>query len=301
MQLSQVVVEVPQAVAEAVANHLLETGASGIELRDATTLLASTEGRTQLVAFLPAAEVEARVATLGRYLEALRSGGAGVDPWSYRHEPVADEDWRERYKAFFTVSRVGRRLVVCPSWERFDPTPDDVVVTIDPGQAFGTGTHASTRLCLRAIERIDWLSSSPQTVLDLGCGSGLLAVAAARLWPQARVQALDVDPIAVEVARETAERNGVAERVRCAEGSIEAAAGSFDLVLANIQADVLAPMRASLLERLSERGRVVLSGLLVEEAPAVVDAYVAELSVEPEFSEDEAGWRMVILRRCTPS
>lgn len=297
VDLRRLVVGVPQAAADAVSNHLVEAGLPGVQLRDETTIEATEPGRAEIVAFVRAAEVDARAAALGRYVAQLRGAGMAVDPWSWRQEPLDEVDWRTGWKASFKVTRVGRRFVVRPAWEAYDPAPTDVVLAVDPGQAFGTGTHATTRLCLRAIERVDRLWGAPEAVLDLGCGSGLLAVAAARLWPRARVQGVDVDPAAVEAARRTAEQNGVADHARFAPGSIAAASGSFDLVLANLEAKTLVDLHPEVVGRLTPRGRAVLAGLLEADAPAVVRAYAEDLRMEPEYSEDEEGWRMVVVRR----
>lgn len=291
--------QIPETIAEVVSSHLSEIGSIGfgVELRDSTTLLAVDLGRTEVVAFVADEDFETRLRALTVLLDSLREDGLQVDPWSWRDETVADEDWADRYKAFFKTTRVGRRIVVRPAWEHYVQLPDDLVLSIDPGRAFGTGTHPTTRLCLRALERIAWLWTPPHAVLDLGCGSGLLAVAAARLWPRVRVQAVDIDPTAVEVARNTCARNGLVDRIQCLTGSLEVAKGSFDLIVANLDLKTLCELRPELMGRLSHVGRAILSGVLAEDFARVVDAFIEDPRVEPEFSEEEAGWRAVIVRR----
>lgn len=172
---------------------------------------------------------------------------------------IAESDWAEAWKQHLTVLHLGRRLVVRPSWLPYTPTAEEVVVELDPGMAFGTGTHPTTQMCLLAIEE---RVRPGARVLDLGTGSGILAIAAAKLGA-ARVLALDTDPQAVTVARENVWRNGVADRVRVARGSLAQAIGRFDLIAVNILAQVLVEMaREGLAQRLAPGGVLIAAGLL---------------------------------------
>ncbi len=172
---------------------------------------------------------------------------------------VAETDWAEAWKQHLTVLHIGRRLVVRPSWLPYTPTEEEVVLELDPGMAFGTGTHPTTQMCLLALEeRI----RPGARVLDLGTGSGILAIAAAKLGA-GRVLALDTDPQAVAVARENVRRNGVVDRVRVARGSLAQAIGRFDLVVVNILAQVIMEMAdQGLARRLTPEGVLVAAGLL---------------------------------------
>jgi ribosomal protein L11 methyltransferase len=183
---------------------------------------------------------------------------------------IAETDWAEAWKQHLTVLHVGQRLVIRPSWLPYTPAEGEVVVELDPGMAFGTGTHPTTQMCLLALE--DRVRPGAR-VLDLGTGSGILAIAAAKLGA-GRVLALDTDPQAVSVARENVYRNGVADRVRVARGSLAQAIGRFDVVVVNILANVLIEMAEhGLARRLARDGRLIAAGLLIGQEEEVRDAF----------------------------
>lgn len=183
---------------------------------------------------------------------------------------VAETNWAETWKKHLTVLHIGRRLVVRPSWLPYLPTDEEVVLELDPGMAFGTGTHPTTQMCLLALEERVWPGAR---VLDLGTGSGILAIAAAKLGA-GRVLALDTDPEAVAVARENVVRNGIADRVRVARGSLAQAIGRFDLIAVNILAQVIVEMlEQGLARRLAPDGVLVTAGLLAGQEEEVRDAF----------------------------
>jgi ribosomal protein L11 methyltransferase len=210
---------------------------------------------------------------------------------------VDEHEWRDRWREFFRPSRVGRRFVVCPPWHDPPGGADDLVLLVDPGQAFGTGAHPSTRLCLRAIERLARLAPPPSSVLDAGCGSGILSAAAALVFGAGcEVTAIDVDPDAVEATTRTLRQNALpAVQARCVP--LAAVEGAFDLVLANLQADALIAHRDRLSGIVSGRGWLVLSGLLAAEAGSVAQEFCAVGELRTEYTEDEGEWRAVFLRR----
>jgi ribosomal protein L11 methyltransferase len=185
---------------------------------------------------------------------------------------VADRDWTQEWKKDYRPVRVGRRLMIVPSWMEAEAAAGDVVLRLDPGMAFGTGMHPTTQLCLEALEeRI----RPGAEVIDLGCGSGILAIAALRLGA-ARASGWDVDPEAVEVARENAALNGVAPRFEVRLGSLQdllAESRSAPVVAANILAGILREMlRASLGETVRPGGCLILSGILEEQSGSVESA-----------------------------
>jgi ribosomal protein L11 methyltransferase len=160
--------------------------------------------------------------------------------------------------------------LIVPSWEEPQPQPSDIVLRLDPGMAFGTGGHETTRLCLELLEQI--MDNMPTllspSVLDLGTGSGILAMAAVQLGA-GRVCAVDIDPLAVEVAQENLAINGLADQVECSTTPLESLDGCFDVILANILAEELVRLAPFLNERLSAGGSLVLSGILVEKEELV--------------------------------
>jgi ribosomal protein L11 methyltransferase len=231
---------------------LWEAGTAGFEVRGAP------EGRVELVVFFAD---DAPLLTL-----ALLPPGAALEP-----AVVPEVDWVERFRAGFRAFRVGR-FVVAPTWEAPDgPSPE--VLVIDPGRAFGTGTHETTRLCLGALEDLAARRPLGRT-LDLGSGTALLAIAAARLGA-GPVFASDIDPEATRSSRHHARINGARLGVVRADGGRGLRAGSFDLVLANLMALLLVDRSAEIRSLLAPGGALVLSGLLVEDLPFVSEAFAA--------------------------
>lgn len=208
---------------------------------------------------------------------------------------VAEEDWAESWKEHFHVERFGRRIVVVPSWRTHAPAPDDVVITLDPGMAFGTGQHETTRMCLEALERA---VRPGMAVLDAGCGSGILSLAAAKLGAGA-VLAVDVDPDCVRVTRENAGANGVDTTVTAATGSLgeawpfdEPADGRFDVVVANIIARVVIEIAGPLVRALKPGGRLIVSGVIGEREREVADA-LAAAGAGVESTRAMGDWRCI--------
>jgi len=264
-------IEVAAEAAELVASEVAElTG--GVEVRDAGTLVRAAEGRAAIVAQCAPEAADAVLAAALDTCARARAAGLRVDPVSVRRREAHEDEWRDVWKQYFRATRVGRTFVVRPSWDPGTIEDGDRVIDLDPGRAFGTGGHATTRLVIALAEEIG--ERSVARFLDLGCGSGILAVAAARLWPRAAGLAVDVDPEATACARENLERNRV-ETVATRTGTLADARGPFDVVLANIQADVLLPLAGALVAALAPGATLVLSGLLTEAAPPVLAAYLA--------------------------
>jgi ribosomal protein L11 methyltransferase len=186
---------------------------------------------------------------------------------------VHEADWAEAWKAHFPVLRVGRRLVIKPTWRRHRAAAGDVVLALDPGMAFGTGLHPTTRLCLAALETIaDAGLLAGARVLDVGCGSGILAIAAAKLGA-ATVLGVDTDPIAVEASIANAARNGLASRLTARGGSLPSGDPAHDVVLANLIASVLIALAEPLRDELRPGGALLASGIFIDREEAVRSAF----------------------------
>ena len=205
------------------------------------------------------------------------------------------EDWAEGWKQNFSVFHVGKRLVIRPSWEDYVPAAGEVVVEIDPGMAFGTGTHGTTQLCLEMIAELLDRPDPPMNMLDVGTGSGILALGAAALGCQ-RVVANDIDPDALSVARENIDKNNCAEQIEISEQPLEKLPGQFELIVANIMAEENIRLRHAFMEHLRPGGWLVLSGILKEKEQLVRDGF-ADLSLEffPSRYQDE--WVCLLLCR----
>jgi ribosomal protein L11 methyltransferase len=212
---------------------------------------------------------------------------------------VHESDWAHAWKAHFPVLRVGRRLVIRPTWRRHRRrrSPDDVVVALDPGMAFGTGLHPTTRLCLAGIER--WADEGrlgpAVRALDVGCGSGILAIAAVKLG-LGRALGLDTDPIAIAATGHNAARNHVARRVQARRGSIPSGERPFDLVLANLIASVLIALAPALREELAPGGRLLASGIFEDRDGDVRRAFGAA-GLEVVRDDREGEWVLLEAER----
>ena len=214
-----------------------------------------------------------------------------------RSRAVADADWAEAWKRHFPVLRVGRHLVVRPSWRRHRRRREDIVIDLDPGMAFGTGQHATTRLCLQALEE---RLTPGAAVLDVGTGSGILAVAAALLGAT-RVDALDIDPAAYQAATENAARNGVEAVVRVGRGSLgkawpfpKEATAAYDLVLANLSSRLVQELAQPLVAALRPDGVAFVSGVIEEHQNVCCAALAAAGGTITEVRADEA-WRLLVM------
>ena len=216
---------------------------------------------------------------------------------------VHEADWANAWKAHFPVLRIGRRIVIRPTWRRHRRQPGDVVLALDPGMAFGTGLHPSTRLCLAALEGLadrgvltgGAVDGAAARVLDVGSGSGILAIAAARLGARS-VLAVDVDPIAVEASASNARRNRLARVVRAREGSAPSGEGPFDVVLANLIASLLITRADGLVADLRPGGVLLASGIFENREADVAAAFAARgLTVERRWEEGE--WVALEVRR----
>jgi ribosomal protein L11 methyltransferase len=182
---------------------------------------------------------------------------------------VDDADWTDAWKRHYVPQRIGR-VVIVPSWVPYEAAPDDAVVILDPGMAFGTGLHPTTRACLDLLQGIEPV---PPRVLDVGCGSGILALAALRLGAESAV-GWDTDPLAVDAARANAERNGLEGRLEVRQGSTpKMAEERYPLVLANLVAAVLVDLAPRLAAHLAPGGVLVAGGIIAERADEVVQAF----------------------------
>ncbi len=286
-------ISVPVARGEAAEATDEIAGLLALELPDAA---AGVEVRAEeIVYWVPVARGETALADARRVVAALAAAGRPLEASAVVSRPAAPEaEWRDAWKRYFRTVRLTRQIVVVPSWDSHRAAPEDRVIHLDPGQAFGTGAHASTRLVLEMMQELADGGEFPSRVLDLGTGSGILALAAAALWPGAEVHAVDDDPVAVQVARENAAANRTALHI-----GGDWPDGVFDLALANIQADVLTGLADALCARLAPGGYLILSGLLSEQVGAVAAAYAARgpATVRIAASREDPAWSAALLRR----
>ena len=274
--------------ADALADALLEQGALAATIEDAD---AGTPDETPQFGepgsiTRPGWEHSRVVALLDPAVDARRLVGvcaalAGLDEApSYTQEEVAEQDWVRLTQAQFEPIRVSERLWIVPSWHQ-PPDPQAIVLVLDPGMAFGTGSHPTTRLCLEWLESVVTPATS---VLDYGCGSGILAIASARLGAT-DVLGVDIDVQAVSASISNAERNGVEARFQSSERPLD---GQFDIVVANILANPLRVLAPAICAHVRPGGRLALSGILVEQADELISAYASYLPLQRVDTRD--GW-----------
>lgn len=266
---------------------------------DISAASAGTEQRGDEVVFwVAAADVAAALDETRDAVTRWAAGGAAVDPTRVRSAAAMPEaEWRDAWKRYFKVSRLTRQFVVVPSWEPYTPVEGDIAIDLDPGMAFGTGTHASTRLVLEHMQALLDSGFAPARIADVGCGSGILAIAAVKCWPGSTCLAVDNDPIAVQATAENAAHNEVGDRIASAITPINDVTETFPLVLANIQAHVLRALKTALVRATGDK--LILSGLLTPQAAPLADEFVAEglKLVEIRLSKDDPQWSSVLLSR----
>jgi ribosomal protein L11 methyltransferase len=262
---------------EAVEYALMEAGALGTE---------NVEGEAELMRVSGYFDAQPdRELLRAALLDALRLYGlpsSSVRDMQLRE--VADRDWLGEWKKSWQPVRVGERFLIAPPWSEVEEADERIIIRIEPGMAFGTGTHETTRLCLEAIEKY----FEGESFLDVGTGTGILAIAAALLHPHARIEACDTDGEAVEIARENARLNHVADRITFRVGSIDETTASAQTVCANLTADVIVPLLPALVG--ATCGRLILSGILDSQTELVQSrlfesgiAQVSEIAADGEW------------------
>jgi ribosomal protein L11 methyltransferase len=243
---------------------------------------------------------DADIERIRRGLEiALQAAPLQRPPVWHDTKELAEADWRESWKKYFGVMRVGEHIVIAPSWEKYEARPADIVLRIDPGMAFGTGQHQTTAMCLATLE--DTISGQPRRILDLGCGSGILAIAAAKLLAakapspvSPRILAIDNDPQAIKATTENAAANGVEIETRL--GTLDGASERFDVIVANISGLTLERL-APLLHGSLNAGGALIAGGFLDEALASLSAAFAAAGLQTERVIEDGQWRTLVARR----
>lgn len=284
----EVVILAPAAQAEAAADYLVNLTGRGVEMDD----FADPPAPVAVKGFLAAgAELAAQQAALVRYAAELAADAGAEVTVTYRE--LADQDWGENWKKHFRPRALTRRLVVAPPWERAELGEEQIEVVIDPGQAFGTGQHESTLLCLKRIERQAEREGLVPSLLDVGCGTGILGLAFLLLGGN-RVRAIDLDPLAVEATRHNAGLNNLAERMEADATPLAAVEGRFPLITANLTAKDLGAVAADLAAHLAPGGELITAGLLVGQIDQVRRAFEAH-GLKLIEQDSLAGWASLVM------
>lgn len=289
MPWHQITLTTPRDQAESLEDTLLELGAVSVTLQDAADVpvLEPLPGETPLWPEVNVVGLFEDGADTAIVDAALSAQGIGPGTWLY----VEDQDWERAWMDQFQPLRFGERLWIVPSWIEA-PDPDAVNILLDPGLAFGTGTHPTTALCLEWLDGADMVDT---TVLDYGCGSGILAIGALKLGA-ASAWGIDIDPQALTATRDNAARNGIdPERLHPGLPGALPQNARFDVLLANILMGPLIELAPTLTAHVKPGGRLVLSGLLAEQADGVMAAYAGDFDFDPPALKD--GWARLSARR----
>lgn len=291
----EVTVRTAEEAVEMIAHYFHEHGAGGVVIEDSGTLNRERdtslgqwydqplndipEGQAIVQAYY-AGQSEARSAAEGilALLDELATYPIATGPGEVDIRTVREEDWANSWKQYFKPVRISDRLVIKPVWEMLETGPDDIVLELDPGMAFGTGTHATTALCLRALEK---RIKPGMRLIDVGTGSGILAIAAAKLGAS-QVLALDLDPVAVTSAGDNVGRSGLADRIDVRESDLlqvlreknSAFALPADLIVANLLAEIVLSFVTEAYDALAPGGIYITSGIITRKRQAVQDALV---------------------------
>lgn len=301
----------PAEMIDALTNFVTEIGAQGafqesLEPQSSNDFsetvsenaFPETASREILKVFFPFdSHMDARLAALQTYIDSLAEIFPELEKPCFQKEIIRDPDWGEAWKKFFKPIRVSREIVIKPTWERFSPSGRDIVIEIDPGMAFGTGQHASTRMCLEAIEDILLKDRSVERrhVLDVGTGTGILGIACAKLDAE-KVLCVDIDKKAVEIARENVKINQVDDRVEIRDCDVATLTESFHLIVANLTAKMLIKLRPHLIRRLLPGGYLVISGIIEQNRPDIESHFPGDsFTIHRLITEKE--WLCYVLRK----
>jgi ribosomal protein L11 methyltransferase len=309
MQYRELRIEVAAPYAEPLS-ELLGERLLPFQECDQGTLDAPPVGRTRFHLYLDDSQVPAVPDLLTAVHELVTDGTSVVIEQRERD----DSEWRDVWKQYFATRRIGR-IAIVPSWEAADhqPEPGEITLHLDPGRAFGTGGHASTRLCLLLLDKLaeyeatrearewlgkDFVKGDKAAILDVGCGCGVLALAALLLWPQARALAIDIDPEAIEVTDENTARNQLTERLRSSTKRLQRFKESVALQFGNLTGPTLHLLCDDMVRHLRPGGVLIASGILTVEADGVIEAFVQRgLVLVSHLQEEE--WSGILMYRPT--
>jgi ribosomal protein L11 methyltransferase len=260
MNWARITVTTSHDASEAVANFLFEMNAFGVELKD-------TDNSTALIAYYPLDDrVNTRIKKLRDFLSKLPTWGIQAHPAKIDLERVESEEWIEAWKSAFPPQRIGKRILIAPTWHHITRDETSILIKLDPGMAFGTGYHPTTRLSLQLLEQT---IKSNQDVADIGTGSGILAIAAVKLGAK-HVEAIDLDPTAIPVAEKNFAINAVSENINLYQGDgIKTVEGKYHLIVGNILTKAILPIIPHCPSRLHPDGHIIFSGILESELKVV--------------------------------
>lgn len=309
MKWCEISIQTSHEAVELIAEIFRDLGASGVVIEDPelvndyiisgkwdyTDIPIAKE--TEIVvekAYLPVnGELEGRLQTLKQEIKALEARGVNIAPNILTTAELQDEDWSDTWKQYFHTEKPGEKVVIKPTWEEYQPQDDEVVIELDPGAAFGTGTHATTSMCIRQLEK---LVKPGMTVFDVGTGSGILSIISAKLGAK-NIQAVDYDDSVLKIVQENLEQNNVQDTISVAQSDLmQNIHGKAELVIANIIADIIIRLFDQLDEHLEQGGTLLTSGIIEDRIDDVLAAADAHGYGVIERLENK-GWACITFRR----
>lgn len=306
MNWLEVKIKTEESAVEGIANVFHELGAGGVVIEDPQLIALYAQGgqwdaheftediladkEVEVIGYLPMDEdLMKKLEELKQELSYLQVMLGNVRA-EVNVTEVQEEDWANSWKAYFKPEKIGKRAVIKPSWENYEPKAGDLVIELDPGMAFGTGNHATTALCIKLLE--DYVKPG-MDVFDVGTGSGILSILAALLGARS-VQALDYDTVAVEAAVGNVERNGLKDIISVNRSDLlDKAQGQADVIVANIVADIIKRLIPDVPARLKEKGVFIASGIIDERKEDVIKTLLENNFQIIEIKE-EAGWVAIV-------
>lgn len=270
--------------AEKISDFLEEIGAVSVTFMDSqdTPIFEPLPGETRLWGNTDVVALFDAETDMQQIVAMLQQSGVIEPDFAYKIEQIEDKDWEREWMDNFHPMQFGKRLWICPSW-RDVPDPNAVNVMLDPGLAFGTGTHPTTSLCLQWLDGLDLQG---KTVIDFGCGSGILAIAALKLGAKAAI-GIDIDPQAILASRNNAEANGVADKLQLFLAKDQPQNLQADVVVANILAGPLKELAPQIITLVKPQGDLGLSGILATQAESVCEAYQTAFALDPVVEKEE--------------
>mgnify|MGYP003586142138 FL=1 len=307
MKWAEVSITTSHEATEFIAEIFHDLGASGVVIEDPELVNSYIRSgqwdytdipeaeNTEVVtvkAYLPVDdELDEKMRRFEREVNALAGHDVDKGPGAISCNEIQDEDWSENWKQYFHTEKVGDAIVIKPSWEDYEAAPDDVVIELDPGEAFGTGSHPTTAMCIRELET---LVKAGMEVFDVGTGSGILSIAAAKLGA-GKITAVDYDRTALKVARENIGQNHVEDVITLGQSDIlKQVDGKADLVIANIIADIIIRLFDELEAHLNPGGALLASGIIADRIGDVTEAALAHgFTIEKVI--ETGGWAAMVI------
>jgi ribosomal protein L11 methyltransferase len=279
----------PSSLTDLICSFLCRITGQGTEQTD------SNEGRETITAYLAESpDAEKKLVQIKQFFALLQDTLPSGQQLHISFSSLKEEDWNRTWKEYFKPEHIIQRLVIKPSWESYTPANGEEIIEMDPGMAFGTGHHASTRLCVQFIDQLLQNSTVPQTVLDVGTGTGILAMAAVLLGCHSAL-AIDNDPEAVKAAVENIQHNKLTDKIEASDIDLQDVRGQFDLIIANIIHDTLLLLAPHLCKKMKPGGHLILAGILAgEQAKSIAKTYT-ELGIRHLATRQEGEWVALLL------